>query len=110
MDGATIVTRYFKNQVSQLFVDPIVDNHANLTEIYAAEFNAILLVNQTPTQAELDAQRVQEIENRLTEIDLESIRALRATARGQSTQFDINKLDTLEAEAELLRTELAGLA
>ena len=101
--------KYFKNPANQLFVDPIVANHPNLVEITQAEFEAQLVINNTPTQAQLDEQRIAEINQRLTEIDKESIRALRATARGQSTQFDVNKLDTLETEAEALRTELGGL-
>ena len=54
-------------------------------------------------------RRVQEIKQRLAEIDTESIRPLRATVDGSATEFDTQKLATLEAEAQALRTELASL-
>lgn len=54
-------------------------------------------------------KRVQEIRQRLLEIDTESIRPLRATADGSATEFDTQKLATLEQEATALRTELASL-
>ena len=54
-------------------------------------------------------RRVQEIKQRLSEIDTESIRPLRATVDGSATEFDTQKLATLEAEAQALRDELRGL-
>ena len=58
-----------------------------------------------------DAKQVRaiEIKSRLLEIDLESVRPLRAKAYGTSTPEDGAKLAALEQEAEALRTELAGL-
>ena len=52
---------------------------------------------------------VQEIKQRLAEIDTESIRPLRATVDGSATEFDTLKLSALEQEATVLRTELASL-
>ena len=54
-------------------------------------------------------RRVQEIKQRLAEIDTESIRPLRATVDGSATEFDTQKLATLKTEAQALRTELASL-
>ena len=54
-------------------------------------------------------RRVQEIRQRLSEIDTESIRPLRATVDGSATEFDANKLATLEQEATALRTEMKSL-
>ena len=54
-------------------------------------------------------RRVQEIKQRLSEIDTESIRPLRATVDGSATEFDTQKLAALEQEAMALRTELASL-
>jgi len=54
-------------------------------------------------------RRVQEIKQRLAEIDTESIRPLRATVDGTATEFDVNKLSALETEATNLRTEMASL-
>lgn len=54
-------------------------------------------------------RRIQEIKQRLAEIDTESIRPLRATVDGSATEFDTLKLAALEQEATALRTELASL-
>ena len=54
-------------------------------------------------------RRVQEIKQRLSEIDTESIRPLRATVDGSATEFDTQKLATLEAEAQALRVEMNSL-
>ena len=51
----------------------------------------------------------QRINSRLLEIDLESVRPLRAKAYGTSTPEDDAKLAALEQEAGALRVELAGL-
>lgn len=53
--------------------------------------------------------RKTEIITRLQEIDIESVRALRATKIGRGSQADTDKLNMLEDEAEVLRIELAGL-
>lgn len=66
------------------------------------------------TQAELDQQvkdaRISEIDARLSEIDLQSLRPLRAIANGTQTDIDIHTLNTLDEEAITLRTERATLA
>ena len=54
-------------------------------------------------------RRVQEIKQRLAEIDTESIRPLRATVDGSATTFDAEKLTALEQEATALRIELKSL-
>lgn len=50
-----------------------------------------------------------EIAGRLAQIDMDSIRALRAKAIGKAVKFDDDKLTALEAEAAALRAELATL-
>ena len=52
----------------------------------------------------------QRIKSRLLEIDLESVRPLRAKAYGTSTPEDDAKLAALEQESGALRVELAGLS
>lgn len=54
-------------------------------------------------------RRVQEIKQRLSEIDTESIRPLRATVDGSATEFDTQKLAALEQEAMSLREEMNSL-
>lgn len=67
-----------------------------------------------PTQEQLDAKRVSEIDSRLRQIDVESDRPLRAIevarARGETpNQYDIDRLISLEGEAQALRDERKGL-
>jgi hypothetical protein len=68
-----------------------------------------VVMDITPTAAEIAATRIAEITIRLSEIDMESIRALRAQKIGRGSQPDIDKLNALENEAEALHIELAGI-
>ena len=54
-------------------------------------------------------KRVAEIKQRLSEIDTDSIRPLRATVDGSATEFDTLKLSALDQEATALRTEMKSL-
>lgn len=60
-------------------------------------------------QLHLKNQRKAEIFARLSAIDLETVRPLRAVTAGAGTEYDTNKLAALEAEAKELRDELATL-
>ncbi|MDY0241739.1 MAG: hypothetical protein RBR34_06115 [Rhodospirillaceae bacterium] len=64
---------------------------------------------QEPSEAEIAAQRIAEIDARLTAIDLASVRALRAAVAGTATEADRDQLAVWEAEAAALRSERAGL-
>lgn len=57
-------------------------------------------------QAAMPVDRREQIKGRLAEIDADSIRALRAVARGKAVKQDTDKLDALETEAAALRAEL----
>jgi hypothetical protein len=65
--------------------------------------------NRPLTDEEQTERRRTEIMGKLTEIDAASVRPLRAIAQGEATQEDREKLAYLDAEAEALRLELAGL-
>lgn len=54
--------------------------------------------------------RITEIKTRLAQIDIESIRALRAKSVGKGKAADDTKLTTLDTEADNLRAELAVTA
>ncbi|KAF0225917.1 MAG: hypothetical protein FD176_72 [Rhodospirillaceae bacterium] len=56
------------------------------------------------------ANQLAAIDSRLTAIDVEAIRPLRAMAAGTASQFDTDKLAALEAEAMALRGQRAALA
>lgn len=69
---------------------------------------------QAPTPEELAGQRIAAIHSRFDELDRKSARpfrtALRALLEGeQANEKDIQRLLEIDAEAEALRTELAGL-
>lgn len=59
--------------------------------------------------AQVAATRRKEIISRLSAIDLESIRAIRAKTVGNGKPHDDTKLTDLDTEAETLRAELAQL-
>ena len=62
-----------------------------------------------PDPEELRQARRAEILAELAEIDRQSVRPLRAIAKGTATDEDQERLAGLEARAEELRAELAGL-
>lgn len=61
---------------------------------------------EPPSPAEV---RNGEIRSRLSRIDTESVRPLRAVYANTATDYDRTKLAALDAEAELLRAELETL-
>ena len=65
--------------------------------------------NVTTTEQYSELTEEQQIKNRLSQIDLESVRPLRAKVHGTATPEDDAQLAALEQEAGALREELAGL-
>lgn len=53
--------------------------------------------------------RISEIKQRLTQIDADSVRALRAKTVGKGKPQDDTKLNDLDTEADTLRAELATI-
>lgn len=64
---------------------------------------------QQPAYPEPENRRIAEIKNRLMQIDMDSVRPLRAILANTATQQDNDKLEALDAEAAILRAELAAL-
>ncbi len=62
-----------------------------------------------PPEVDSMATRRDEIYARLAEIDLASVRPLRAVTTGEATEFDQQRLAELDREASDLRAELATL-
>jgi hypothetical protein len=54
-------------------------------------------------------KRIAEIDERFAEIEREIIRPMLAHTRGNPEQFDANKLNALDAEAQALRAERAEM-
>lgn len=61
-------------------------------------------------QSEAQRERRAEILGLLNDIDLQSVRPLRAQLAGVATEDDTTKLAALEAQAQTLRVELEGLS
>ena len=68
-----------------------------------------LIPNEEKIRARQKAVRTAEIKARLSDIDFESIRPLRAKEAGNPSEEDFAKLSALEAEAVTLREELEAL-
>jgi hypothetical protein len=62
-----------------------------------------------PPPRDEKAERTTEILTRLSQIDREAIRPMRAALSGTSTLYDTDKLAELEQEADKLRAELSTL-
>lgn len=89
--------------VSAFELQPYVDAwHAEKARLDA-------MVPPEPTELELVAQRIAEIQQELTTNDLVSVRPLRAKVAGTATEFDENRLAELEEQAQALRAELVTL-
>lgn len=71
----------------------ITDDNGELTDIVEGE----------PT----NEQKIQCLKQQLAELDLQAVRPLRAIAAGTATDEDRDKLREIEAQAEVLRAELA---
>ena len=61
------------------------------------------------TDKEKKDKEIAQIKGRLAEIDVESVRPLRAVTSGDASDFDTNKLDQLDKEAAALRGRLSDL-
>lgn len=76
---------------------PVENENGDLVDIIEAPLS----------QDETNQQRIDEIKRQLTELDDQAIRPLRAILAGTSTDADRDKLREIEAQAEVLRAELA---
>lgn len=81
-----------------------------LTAAEVAEQNMENAAWEAAASARAALARISEIDARLAQIDLESIRPARAVNVGTAGTFDRDKLAALENEAGALRVERAGLS
>lgn len=91
------------NQLPQSDVETVIKCH---------ELLAVWVVDKAgPTKVDpAPSKRPAEIAARLTQIDAESVRPLRAKVAGTAIENDESRLKALDAEAASLRVELAGIA
>ncbi len=66
-------------------------------------------IPEDPEEMTEDELRIIEIHRTLEDIDAAAVRPLRAIAAGANVQDDHDRLAALEAQAQALRVELAGL-
>lgn len=85
-----------------IFEDRVTPNRAEMVEMMSQ--HGVIAYPDAPEQ------KIAEIKARLSVIDSESVRPLRAVANGEATKYDTEKLAALDAEAAQLRAELAALA
>ncbi len=80
-------------------------------QIVIATFDIVELSEDEIKQrtAQANQFRITQINQRLTQIDIDSVRPLRALTSGNATDFDKQKLSKLDAEANELRDELKAL-
>ena len=104
--------KYYKDNENNVFAfeedgsqDAFIPS--GLVPISEAEADALRFPEPTPEEQK--QLRIDEIKSRLNEIDLESVRPLRAKVSGAATPGDDERLAALEQEAEAVRAELAGL-
>ena len=105
--------KYYKNSENQVYAfesDGSQDAFIPSGLVPITEAEADALRYPEPSPEEQKQLRIEEIKSRLLEIDLESVRPLRAKAYGTATPADDERLAALEQEAEALRAELAGLS
>lgn len=88
----------------------VEQNHTNGYEIRETE-TALEAWGKTAEEQESDAKeaRKQELIVQLDALDLKCIRAMRAIQTGNGTQDDIDRLASLEAQAEEIRQQIKEL-
>lgn len=104
--------KIYKNQNNELFAfeDDGSQDHLILEGmILISEEEANAIRYPAPTSEQIKNNRMSEINERLKEIDNESVRPLRAFASGTQMDFDVQKLESLEIEAAGLREERTNL-
>lgn len=78
---------------------PVEDESGELVDI----------IEMPLSQDEINQQRTEDIKRQLAELDAQTTRPLRAILAGTSTDEDTEKLREIEAQAAMLRAELAEL-
>lgn len=78
---------------------PVEDESGELVDI----------IEMPLSQDEINQQRTEDIKRQLAELDAQTTRPLRAILAGTSTNEDTEKLREIEAQAAMLRAELAEL-
>ncbi|MBR3632127.1 MAG: hypothetical protein IKN49_03575 [Elusimicrobiaceae bacterium] len=100
-----------KLQQTLLFMPQYQGKEIKETERPIADFefadSSEYIVQQAASEK---AARVQELQAQLEELDLKSLRALRAVGTGQDTPEDHERLAQLEAQAVALRAQLMELS
>lgn len=101
----------FTNNACNVVFKLLPNNGMESHSVESPEIKEWLAAGNIPTPADpLPNPRITEIKTRLDQIDIESIRALRAKSVGKGKAQDDTKLSALDTEADNLRAELATVA
>lgn len=101
--------RFFKNPTNEVFAIAEHQSYlirADWTEITEVEKEQLLSAQTNKGSETLTEKRISDIKDRLMEIDVESIRPLRAIATQTDQLLDHQKLAKLNAERKDLLLEL----
>jgi len=92
---------YYKDNNGELYVDPIVENHENLTKLTEDEFNVLLEEKSALTDDEINAQNIATSKAYLSKTDWVVVKINESSIRGE----DITDLLTKYADVLTARTE-----
>jgi len=92
---------YYKDNNGELYVDPIVENHENLTELTEDEFNALLEEKSALTDDEINTQSIDTSKSYLAETDWVVVKINESSIQGE----DITDLLTKYADVLTARIE-----
>ena len=93
--------KYYKDENNKLYIDPIVENHDNLTELTEDEFNTLLEEKNTLTDDEVNTQSIATSEAYLTSTDWVVVKINESSIRGE----DVTDLLTKYADILTARIE-----
>ena len=79
------------------------------TESEIREIATEIIIDEAELQRQEREQLINEAKQQLDELDLKSVRALRAVVAGTSTNADLLKLEEIETQVQEIRKELETL-
>lgn len=100
---------YYKDKNNDLYVDPIVEKHTNLTELTETEFNSLLEEKNTLTEEQINTNTINTDKAYLTSTDWVVTKINEYAIQGEDTSDLLTKYaDILTKRAEA-RTEINSL-
>lgn len=79
------------------------------TESEIREIATEIIPNEAEIKSSQKQAQIEELKHRLDELDLKSVRALRAVIAGTSTNDDLTRLEEIENQVQTIRTNINEL-